>query len=65
MTRSNSAYCSERRPLGATRGEMYVNARSVLDHSRADLDRALPYGCELGLGQRVVCGIAARTPCIT
>src|SRR5580693_882247 len=43
---------SEQRPLGATRGEMYANARSVLDHPRADLDQALPYGCELGLGQR-------------
>src|SRR5271155_1543488 len=31
---------------------MYANARSVLDHPRADLDQALPYGCERGLGQR-------------
>jgi hypothetical protein len=28
---------SEQRLLGATRGEMYANARSVLDHPRADL----------------------------
>src|SRR5271170_2857034 len=48
---------SEQRPLGATRGEMYANARSVLDHPRADLDQALPYGCELGLGQHA----SART----
>jgi lactoylglutathione lyase len=33
---------------------MYANARGVLDHPRADLDQALPYGCELGLGQRAV-----------
>jgi hypothetical protein len=28
---------------------MYANARSVLDHPRADLDQALPYGCENAL----------------
>ena len=31
---------------------MYANARSVLDHSRADLDQALPDRRELSFGQR-------------
>jgi hypothetical protein len=41
---------------------MYANARSVLDHPRADLDQALPYGCELGLGQRAAAE-SYRTVC--
>src|SRR5216683_6171242 len=33
---------SEQRPLRATRRQLDANARDILDHTRADLDQALP-----------------------
>jgi hypothetical protein len=37
----------------------------MLDHERANLDQAVSDRRELAVGERVVRGIASRTPCIS